>query len=177
MEHYGTDQWIGIVTAAGTWAAAIGTIVAVFAAIHLARRMEKVRLQITSSEMVAITSDQGVVDKYLEIKITNIGLNTVILDKIAFGIGRGNKKMLITTLDFLLPANEKPQLDFGQNHIVTISYKERPNWKANFINEALKHGSLRSLRICVTTSTGFTKRVRPNRNFTKSLRKIKGEMA
>ena len=144
--------------------------------IRLARRMEVVKLKIKTAEMISVDSVQGEMDQYLEIKIINTGLNTITLDQLTFSAGRGSNRRLLMTPECSFVSGRPPKLSYGQVYEIHISYKKRPNWKTNFVKAILKHGSLRTLQVCVKTTTGHTKRAKPDKKFIGSLRKIKKEL-
>ena len=175
-ENLTNIEQITLFGALGNWVAAGATVAAVITAIYLAGRREAVKLRVTASEKVLINTSAGVMDKYLEIKITNIGLNTITLEQLAFTIGRGTNKMLLTALEFIFTSGQHPKLTYGETYEAHVSYENRPNWKANLVKEAIKYGSLRTLRVHVKASTGEVKIVRPDKGFIKSLQKIKKEL-
>lgn len=82
------------------WPAALGTIAAVVVALHLARRDESIRLQVTCG-IVTMLQEGGSPDhgrEFLSIRITNVGRRPATVNSVGWQTGWGKRRWPIKRL-------------------------------------------------------------------------------
>ena len=82
------DQKIQVWVAVGTWVAGLATLAAVIVALHLARRTEKVRLQVFVGLRVVVIGDGSPFQEHLSINVTNLGERSVTINTVGWVIGK-----------------------------------------------------------------------------------------
>ena len=170
------DQWVTVLTAAGTWAAAIGTIAAVSVALLLALRSEKVRLKASVGCKLVIAGDGSQPTRCLLTRVTNVGERPVTILSTGWRIGRWKSERFCihspsTTSQWKFGA----KIEHGETAQFMTDFEESPNWMSEFASGFVKDGSnksLKTLRAQIHTSVGHTLDVRPERAFLKELKEL-----
>lgn len=162
------------------WLSAFGTIAAVVTALYLARRADKIRLQLrVGIRMVAVRGggeDHG--KEYVWVSITNLGRRKAHITHMFWKPVPWRKSGLI----WIAPENQYSSkfpttIDDGEsaNYVLPVEeFKERFKERAqDFFAGFAGSIRLRTLRFCVSTSTGDTYYQRPEAE----LRALLGEIA
>jgi hypothetical protein len=153
------DQKIQMWVAFGTWVSGIGTIVAVITALYLARRVEKLRLQVRVGLMQVVMGDGTPFQEHLGIDVTNVGERPVTINAIGWAVGKGKKrKYAVQPLHGPHSAQCPIELTYGKNAKFLVSFDVVPNWARDFgigFIHDLSDKSLRTLVVQVQTSVGL----------------------
>jgi hypothetical protein len=153
------DQKIQIWVALGTWFSGIGTIAAVFVALYLAKRVEKIRLQVRVELMQVVMGDRTPFQEHLGIDVTNTGERPVTINTIGWAVGKGKKrKYAVQPLHSPHSAQCPIELAYGKNAKFLVSFDVVPNWAGDFgtgFIQDLSDKSLKTLVVQVHTSLGF----------------------
>ena len=85
------DQKIQVWVAVGTWVAGLATLAAVVVALYLARRTEKVRLNVHVGLRVVVIGDGSPFQEHLSISVTNVGERSVTINTVGWAVGKGKQ--------------------------------------------------------------------------------------
>ena len=175
------DQWVAVVGPAGSWIAAFGTIAAAGVALFLARRSEKVRLEVWAGTRVIIGGAlvggaPPTPINCLAISVTNLGARPVTVHSTGWCIGKGKSRRRA----IYFPSRSSPNqfgkaIDHGQTAQFVIDFEESPGWMRDFATEMVQDGStrfLKTLRAQVHTSVGHTETVKPDKSFLDEIQEI-----
>ena len=170
------DQWIKVLTAAGSWLAAVGTIVAVVVALLLARRSEKVQLKTSAGCRLVITSDGSQPTRCLLISVTNVGQRTVTITSTGWCIGRWkSKRFCIHSPSTKSQWKFGAKIEYGETAQFMTDFEESPNWMSTFAKDFVKDGSdksLKTLRAQIHTSVGHIENVVPDKALLAELKQL-----
>ena len=152
------DQWVKVLTAAGGWMAAVGTIAAVSVALLLARRSEKVRLKTSVDCRLVIAGDGSQPTRCLMMSVTNVGQRPVTIMSTGWRIGRWkSKRFCIHLPSTTSPSKFGAKIEHGETAHFMTDFEESPNWMSKFAGDFVKDSSLKTLRTQIHTSVGHTK--------------------
>jgi hypothetical protein len=91
------DQQIQLWNAVGTWVAGMGTLAALVVALYLARKAEKLRLNIHAGLRDVVAGDGSPIETHLSIGVTNLGDRRITINSVGWAVGRrGNLRMCET---------------------------------------------------------------------------------
>ena len=172
------DQWVAILSVAGSWLAAIGTISAVVVALVLAKRAERVRLRIWAGLADIVPRDGTVPIASVIISVTNLGERPVTIKSVGWRIGKGNgKRYFFPDLSSWSIGQFGTRIDFSETRQFLVSNDEFPNWMRDFVANFIRAddgsiASLKTLRAQVHTTVGRTKTVKPDQPFLDEIQKI-----
>ncbi len=164
------DQWIQIAVAAGSWLAAVGTIVAACVALYLARRSERVRLK-AHVKFWRWVGDGIQPEKVLMISVTNEGGRAVTINDAGWRIGRGKrKKSCILNLSPSSQHQFGKKLEYGETGKFILEESNVEEWSGRtikglaqyLVEEGFSDKSLKTLRAQIHTSVGHTEDVVPD---------------
>ena len=157
------DQGIQILDAAGSWMAAIGTILAACVALWLARRVETVRLKAYADLAVFFDDIGGKPTRVFRLEVTNTGERAVIVRSTGWKVGKGKSTRHCINKQLVAPA----RLEHGETAMLMIDSDKHEHWKS-FARAFIKDGSdksLNTLRAEIHTSTGHTETVVSHQSF------------
>ena len=158
----------------GTWLASLGTIAAVFSALWLARRTERVRLRVYVGLRHRIDGIGSQTEECLSAMVTNLGERPVYVVGWGWKIGKGTRKRhLEMSPPTLSSPDQFPRLiEHGGTARFMVSFAEHPDW-INEFRQALDSVSdkrLRSLRAKIYTSVGHIELIAPEVSFLNRLK-------
>ena len=148
---------------------AIGTMTAAIVALYLARSAEKVKLRIQAKQSIVVAG--GSTSEALSVDITNIGNRAAIINNVAFSIGRRNKAYSLILKETLQPR----KIEYGERTQILLEYDKQPNIKEAIVNDLLKYGAIKTLRLCVNTSVGQTMKIKLGEDFLGEVRQLMQE--
>ena len=150
----------------GTWIASLGTVAAVCAALWLARRTEKVRLQVHVG-LRHMIGDRT--EECLSTTVTNIGERPVNVVGWGWTIGKGRSKKRLVMLPPppSSPAQFPKLIQHGDMAWFMVSFAEYPDWINDFRTnlDGVSEKSLKSIRAEIYTSVGHTELIVPENPF------------
>ena len=159
------DLTIQLWTMIGTWAAAIGTIAAAYAAVWLGYRTGRVKLDAYADIGETFDSD-GRFDEGLVIRVTNLGERPVIISSVDWRVGKRRNRQI--TADQMILNQCPRKLEHGERTSFFISFLYDPSWlerfATNFVRVADKR-HIKTLRARIHTSVGRTTNVVPAERF------------
>lgn len=169
------DQQIQIWNAVGTWVAGIATFAAVLVSLHLARRSERIRLQVFAGLRLVIRGDGTPPEEHLNIGVTNLGDRSVTVNTVGWAVGkRKQRRHCIQTVSGPWTAQYPIELAHGKNASFMVSFNHTPAWLTEFANGFLKSDKeLDTLVAQVHTSVGQTIEVKPEKGLVERLRKTR----
>ena len=169
------DQMIQVWVAIGTWVAGLGTIAAVIVALYLARRSEKVRLQVHVGLRQVILGDGSAFQRHVAISVTNRGERPVTINSVGWAVGkRKQRRVAIQPVSGPHTSQYPIELAHGKGANFMVSFVETPNWPREFATgfvEDLSDKSLKTLLAQVHTSVGQTVEVHPENDLLEELKK------
>ena len=170
------DQKIQLWNAIGTWVAGIATFAAVVVSLHLARRVEKVRLRARVGIRQMFQGDGTPGQELLEFHVTNLGDRPVTVVSLGWSIGKGKKRRFgLQTLCGPYTAQHPKELAHGQSASFHVSFISAPNWANDFVSKFVDSGPepLDTLRAQVHTSVGPSTDVQPEDNVFNKLKEAR----
>lgn len=170
LMSFHADQWIGVVNAAGTWVAGIGTVAAVIVALRLARSASHVQLRTDLNVYTQFTPGDPAWVDCIGYVVTNLGERPVIINAIGWVVDTGGGKEHATQFlhDGLGDMTPK-RLEHGE--VARFMFPLVPLWAANFIDGFITSTEmLQTLRGTVSTTVGHTVEVKPAASVLKRLR-------
>ena len=170
------DQWISVLTVAGSWLAAIGTVTAIVVALVLARQSGKIKLKARAGISLSIDGYGVEPIRCLEISATNVGERSVRIDTTGWCIGRGKKKRwCVNKVPKSSPFQDGGSIGYGETAMYIWSFVESPSWMNKFAEDFVQDGSdrwLRTLRAQIHTSVGYTETIKPDQSFLNEIKEI-----
>lgn len=160
--------------------AAIGTVGVAGVALYLARRSERVRLEVWAGTRVivggALVGGAPTTPiNCLAISVTNLGARPVTIQSTGWRIGRGKSRRQA----IYLPSNSSHQfgkmIEHGENAQFMTNFVESPDWMRDFAEKMVQDGStkrLKTLRAFVVTSVGHIEIVKPEQPFLDEIKQI-----
>ena len=171
------DQNIQIWVAVGTWVSSIGTTAAVITALYLAKRVEKVRLNVQVGLMQVVIGDGSPFQEHVGINVTNLGERPVTVNTVGWAIGKGKKRRFaIQPLSSPHSAQYPIELAHGKSASFLVSFDVMPDWKREFATgfvRDLSDKSLKTLVAQVHTSVGKTVEVHPRKDLLDALKEFR----
>jgi hypothetical protein len=171
------DQKIQIWVAVGTWVSSIGTTAAVITALYLAKRVEKVRLNVQVGLIEIIIGDGSPFQEHVGINVTNLGERPVTVNTVGWAIGKGKKRRFaIQPLNSPHSAQYPIELAYGKSASFLVSFDVMPGWKKEFATgfvRDLSDKSLKTLVAQVRTSVGKTVDAHPRKDFLDALKEFR----
>ena len=171
------DQWIQIAMATGSWAAALGTILAAGVALWLATRSEKVLLKARVCFDRRIGDSPPAETRCLVIRVTNKGARTVTINSTGWYLGKSDLTCIHN------PPQSSPdqlpkKLEYGETATFILEESSVAEWSGQTLRELadylVKEGfsdkSLKKLRAQIHTSLGHTENVVPSEQVLEELR-------
>ena len=164
------DWTMQFLTMLGTWLAGVGTLVAAGVALWLARRAEKVKLEVHVGVRALVFGGGRPIEECLAIHVTNLGERPVTIVSVGWCVGKGRNKRFAMDPS---ASNECPKkLEYGETKIFTMSFAESPSWIREFSTGFVqiptrKH--IKTLRAQIHTSVSYTENVIPEENFLKKI--------
>ena len=141
------DQKIQIWNAVGTWVAGAGSFAAPIVALHLAKRVEKVRLNVGVGLMDVVLGDGSPFQKHVGINVTNLGERPVTVNTVGWAVGKGkNRRFAIQPLNSPHSSQYPIELAHGKSASFLVSLNMMPNWKKEFATGFIKDLSDKSLK-------------------------------
>lgn len=161
-----TQKQINLFAAIGNWVAAFATVATAIVAIWLARYPHKAKLKIEAGYAL-LTSDRRSMIEGFRINIVNMSTRTVVINNIKLLKDEGRKKNWV----FIHHGEDVRIIESEHDVQITIT-QDYHNWKQKLINDLklVDDESLETLRLQITTSTGYTKKVKLNEHFIDDLR-------
>ena len=167
-----SDQTMQFLSMIGTWIAGVGSVTASVVALWLARRTERVKLEVYVNVSLML-NDYGQSREGLLISVTNLGERPVTINSIIWRIGKSKRNRRHFVDKSAL--NECPKkLEYGEatqffNHFST--HVDRSYWMKHFTKREFQITSkdIKTLRVQIHTSTGYTKNVIPTESLLKEL--------
>ena len=165
-----TDRTIEFLTMLGTWFAAGGTIAATLLAVLLARRANKVKLEVCAGITLMVGSDTS--EEGVHIAVTNHSERPVTISGVGWRCGRWKRNRRYVVDQKAL--NQGPvKLEHGEatQFFTPLSFFGRPILLSNLATQLqiANKKDIKTLRAQVHTSVGYTKNVVPAKNFLKEL--------
>ena len=156
------ETWQFIITFA-PWLSAIGTIVAVFISVYLARRQERMRLEVSAGHRLMITPGQkGPHPEYILIHIVNIGQREVQINNIGWTVGlfKKQRQYAVQVIEPDRLSSPLPVwLRYGEQANYYIPLGKKREWLEGFINDFYKlrpKSRVKHTKIQASTSIGKT---------------------
>lgn len=170
------DQKIQIWAAIGAWISGIGAIAAAIVALHLARRVEKVRLKAHCGIRFLIFGDGTPTERHLRMSVTNLGERPVTIDSVGWAIGkRKQRRFAIQTVSGPYSARYPIELLYGKHAAFLVPSGDTSIWFKDFAEMFLQDFSRKSLKTLVAqihTSVGQIIEVHPEPGFLDELSKL-----
>lgn len=162
------DQWVQVANAAGGWLAAAGTIAAVWVALYLARRGEKVRLNVKAIRAKSFEGMGGNVADCFFLSATNIGPRTVTIKGWSWCVGNGKRQLSVWSKRPMQPRT----IAYGEMATFDVDLQDFDYWKqtAEGLVKHCKVKSLKKVRVEVYTTAGSAVRVVPDQHVLDILR-------
>lgn len=152
------DQKIQIWIAIGSWLAGVGTITATVVALYLAKRVEKLRLQVRVGLMQVVMGDGTPFQEHLGIDVTNAGERPVIINAIGWAVGKGKRRKYALQPLHSSHSDQCPiELPYGKNAKFLVSFDVMPDWARDFgtgFVQDLSEKNLKTLVVQVQTPLG-----------------------
>lgn len=156
------DQWISVF-------AAIGTFFAALVALYLARRSERVRLRVVVGYRLIVTEGSAETQEVVAITITNVGLHTVFIQSIFWSSSLWKYGRSAYQKESDMPR----KLEHGESTVITTEFTQHRNPLQELIsNLKITKTSLRFLRLLVVTTIGDVKKIKPEKNLLKKMKKL-----
>ena len=162
-------ELITLIGAVGNWAAAFGTIAAVIFAIYLSRYPRRTKLRVEAGYALLTEGGSSIAEGF-RLNIVNMSLQTVIINNIKLARSQGKVKRARCV--FLSHWENAREIESGHDAEIVVKYHEDRDWKSNVIRGLkLKDDELlKTLHIQITTVTGYTKKVKLNKEFIDDIR-------
>ena len=161
------DQKTQIVAAVGTWLAGLATLAVVLVALYLARRTEKVRLDVHVGLRVVVIGDGSPFQEHLSMMVTNLGERPVTVNTVGWAVGKGKqRRFCIQPVSGPFTTQFPTDLAHGKIANFMVSFLATPGWLRDFATgfvQDLSDNSLKTLVAQIHTSVGQTIEVRPER--------------
>lgn len=171
------DHKIQIWNAVGTWVAGAASFAAALVALHLAKRVENVRLNVQVGLMEVIIGDRSPFQEHIGISVTNLGERPVTVNTVGWAIGKGKKqRFAIQPLNSPHSAQYPIELAHGKSANFMVSFDIMPGWKRDFATGFIKDLSDKSLKTLVAqvhTSVGKTVEAHPRQDLLEALKEFR----
>ena len=154
------DQWVQIAAAAGGWLAAAGTIAAVWVALHLSRRGEKVRLKVSAIRAVSFEGMGGKVTDGFLLSVMNIGPRLVTIKGWSWCVGKGKRQLSLWSKRPMQPRT----IAHGETAMVDVDLQDHDYWRqtAEGLVQHCEAKSLKKVRVEVYPTVGSAVRAVPD---------------
>ena len=162
-------ELITLIGAVGNWAAAFGTIAAVIFAIYLSRYPRSTKLRVEAGYALLTEGGSSIAEGF-RLNIVNMSVQSVIINNIKLARSQGKAKRARWV--FLSHWENAREIESGHDAEIVVKYHEDREWKSNVIRGLkLKDDKLlKTLHIQITTVTGYTKKVKLNKEFIDDIR-------
>ncbi|MDQ6707158.1 MAG: hypothetical protein M3Z85_14430 [Acidobacteriota bacterium] len=171
------DQKIQIWNMIGTWVAGAGSFAAAIVALHLAKRVENVRLNVQVGLVEVVIGDGSPFQKHVGISVTNLGERPVTVNTVGWAIGKGKKRRFaMQPLHSPNSAQYPIELAHGKSANFMVSFDIMPGWKRDFATGFIKYLSDKSLKTLVAqvhTSVGKTVEAHPRMDLLDALKEFR----
>ncbi|MCR9527509.1 hypothetical protein [Vibrio alginolyticus] len=141
----------------GTWVAGIGTISAVVTSLWLARKQEKIDLNVIAGHRQIVTVGSEDTPDYCMIKVTNRGVRPAKITNVGWEYGSLTKKNHLIQLFGFPESDDIPKvLNEGEDACFLIPFSNslsEGTWITTFPKQLTPSG-IKSLKVCVYTSVG-----------------------
>ena len=87
FSHLSAADKINLFSAFGAWLGAVGTTLAVVAALYLARRESKIRLKVSAGHRLIVTPGSGDMPDYCHVRVVNAGFRKATVTGVGWSIG------------------------------------------------------------------------------------------
>lgn len=143
---------------AGAWVSGIGTLLAVWVSLYLARRQTAVRLGVSAGHRYIITQGSRAKPEYLSIKVVNLGQQPVTITSVGwqFGVFRksyGFQLLNATPLSHMVPI----ELTTGKEANFLVPLNEETKWlqsQAARLDRTFPSLSAWAMKVQISTSVG-----------------------
>ena len=176
------DQKVQLWMVVGTWVAGVATLLAVMTSLYLARRGERVRLNISVGIRQLMRGDGSPPEDHVCFHITNVGDRPVVITVVGWVVGRWkrNQKHCIQPLSGPWTRQYPAELPHGQDVRFMVSLSETPHWASDFCKGFIDDPSgraLKTLKAQIFTSVGQIFEVKPEGGLIDRLRLVAKETA
>jgi hypothetical protein len=172
------DQKIQIWNALGTWLAGLATFAAVFVALYLAKKVEKVKLKVHVGLRVVIEGDGTPPKEHVSFDVTNLSERPVTINSVGWRIGKGkHKRFAMQPTSGRFTSEYPKELAYGKSASFMVSFGHTPNWQSEFANGFVGSKDpkvLKTLTALVHTSVGVTVEAVPEQSLLKFLQEAPG---
>ena len=169
------DQQIQVWNAVGTWLAGIATFLAVVVSLYLARKSESINLKVNVGIRLVFAGDGTPAEEHVGFNVVNIGDRQVNILSVGWSVGKKNKRYCIQPIKGQYTEQYPKWLTHGEGASFLHSFKDSPNWTADFASGFVQDTSdrnLKTLRALNHTSIGKTLEVVPEKNLLERLQAI-----
>lgn len=171
------DQKIQIWNMVGTWVAGAGSFAAAIVALHLAKRVENVRLSVSVGLMEIVVGDGSPFQEHVGISVTNLGERPVNVNTVGWAIGKGKRRRFaIQPLNSPHSTQYPIELAHGKSASFLVSFDLMPQWKREFATGFIKDLSDKSLKTLVAqvhTSVGKIIDTHPRKDLLEALKEFR----
>lgn len=160
-------ELVTLIGAVGNWAAAFGTIAAVIFAIYLSRYPRSTKLRVEAGYALLTEGGSSIAEGF-RLNIVNMSVQSVIINNIKLARSQGKSKRA----RWVFLSHWENARESGHDAEIVVKYHEDREWKSNVIRGLkLKDDKLlKTLHIQITTVTGYTKKVKLNKEFIDDIR-------
>lgn len=163
-------MWVAV----GTWLAGLATLAAVVVALFLARRTERVRLDVQVGLRVVVIGDGSPFQEHVSMIVTNLGERPVTINSVGWSIGKGKgRRFCLQPVSGPFTTQWPAELAHGKTANFMVSFTATPGWLRDFATgfvKDLSDKSLKTLVALVHTSVGQTTKVRPEQTLLQRLK-------
>ncbi len=166
------DQQIQVWNVIGTWLAGFATFLAVVVSLHLARKAESIRLKVNVGIRLVFAGDGTPAEEHIGFSIVNLGTRNVNIISVGWSVGKKDKRFCIQPVRGQYTEQYPKWLAHGEGASFLHSFKDSPNWTADFASGFVKDTgdrNLKTLRALIHTSIGKTIEVVPEKNLLERL--------
>ena len=162
MTAFLTQETWQFINSFAPWFSALGTVLAVFVAIYLARRDRVIRLEVSAGFRYIITFEIPGHDlspelEYLQIMVVNVGHRDAQIIKIVWKVGILQKQYFSQLIVGNMPSPLPIRLHDGEEAKYLIPLDEKPDWLVGLCADMPTQFlslQLRFIRVQVFTSVG-----------------------
>lgn len=167
------DQQIQMWNVVGTWFAGIATFCAVGVSLYLAMKSEAINLKANVGIRLVFAGDGTPAEEHVGFSVVNVGDKQVNILSVGWSVGKKNKRYCIQPLRGQYTEQCPKWLAHGEGASFLHSFKDSPNWIADFASGFVQDTSdknLKTLRARIHTSIGKTIEIVPEKNLLDRLR-------
>ncbi|MFN7934513.1 MAG: hypothetical protein U0R19_14370 [Bryobacteraceae bacterium] len=142
---------------------------------HLARRVEKIRLRVAAGVRVVFPGNGNPSQRHVCISVTNLGERTVTVNSVGWAVGKSKQRRFAIQPVSGPYSNQYPiELAHGRSANFMVSFVVVPDWLKEFATDFVEDVSDKALRTLVAqvhTSVGQTVEVHPEQGLIEEIKK------